>query len=490
MVSRDSIMEQPGSGPTSRRAKMVQAELLGAHAHETGCGVRVYVWKRGDVYLARGRFQRRQFGKSLGTDPSEAGRKLGRLLVEIENSTFQPPALARRLPLKSGQAPRLTVRELCNRYLAETRKLRGAVTARNYQSRLVPLIEFSERLESRRRWPFASDVDREFAIQFRSTLYTRIVTRNGHSAATERTISPRHVYTILDCVRSMLNWAKKPDVLQLACSFVNPFTQDIVGNKPRKDPLRPIPIPMATRIALVELMDSWQLCQFAIPLVLPLRPEDFIGLLISEVNFENRQLRFGTRFEGRDFNKGRQSFTILFPGEVAQLLRVCVNGRTEGPLLRRRAIWDGRTRPSLRIESRADFQSQLDQAFAAASGNEICTEQDAKRSFRGLLRKMGGVSGDELGKGFKPLLKQLGVPSSIRFYDLRSSCTTEMNRSGMSDLMQRYVTGHSIGSDILASYVTLDNLSAEMEKYFDSLRPLLTAIKKRADLLGIPHADH
>ena len=40
-------------------------------------------------------------------------------------------------------------------------------------------------------------------------------------------------------------------------------------------------------------MDLWQLCHFAIPLVLPLRPEDYTGLLVSEVDFDQHVLRFG-----------------------------------------------------------------------------------------------------------------------------------------------------------------------------------------------------
>jgi hypothetical protein len=36
----------------------------------------------------------------------------------------------------------------------------------------------------------------------------------------------------------------------------------------------------------------------AIPLVLPLRPEDYTGLLISEVDFFSRVLCFGRRLAG------------------------------------------------------------------------------------------------------------------------------------------------------------------------------------------------
>jgi hypothetical protein len=464
---------------------MVQAELLGAHVHQTVCGTKVQIWRRGDVYLARGRYQQHQFGKTLGANPIEAASALRHLLVEIENGTFERPTEARRRPLKTGQVARLNVCELCSRFLAETRKLRGKDTAQNYQSRLVPVIEFAEQPESKRRWPLAMDVDREFAIQLRSGLFARIVTRNGHPASIERPMSPRQVFNVLDCVRSMLNWAKRPDVHQLPATFANPFTQDIVGRKAKKDPLRPIPIPVERRIALVERMDAWQLCQFAIPLVLPLRPEDYAGLLISEVDFQGCLLRFGTRLAGRDFNKGRQSFSTPFPVELIPILQACAGSRIDGPLLRRRAVWEGRVRPKLEIQSHEDTQVQFDRALASAPEGEIQAAQDSKRTFRRLLQAFGGVSVEGLSKEFKPLLRQIGAPNTVRFYDLRGSCNSEMERSHVSYLVQRYVTGHDIGRDIMSEYVTLGHAVTEVQKYFQAMRPLMTAIERRAVVLGI-----
>lgn len=432
------------------RPRMVQAELLGAPVHQTVCGINVQIWKRGEVYLARGRYQGHQFGKALGGSLVESASALRHLLVEIENGTFDRPTEARRRPLKTGLVPRLTVREVCSRYLTETRKLYGKDTAANYQSRLVPVIEFAEQADSRRQWPLAMTVDREFAIRLRTTLFARIITRNGHPGSAQRPMSPRQVFNILDCSRSMFNWAKRPDVNQLPVTFVNPFTQEIVGRKVKKDPLRPIPIPMDRRFALVQMMDGWQLCQFAIPLVLPLRPEDYTGLLISEVDFQQCCLKFGTRLAGRDFNKGRQSFTAPFPAEISPLLRVCAGTRIDGPLLLRWAVWEGCSQPKLAVRSADEVLVQFDQTLAAAPPSELQTPQHTKRLFRRQLRDLGGVSEDALAKEFKPLLARVGLSSSVRFYDLRGSCNPEMERSHVSHLIQRYVAGHAIAGDILS----------------------------------------
>src|SRR5256885_5566117 len=95
------------------RPRMVAATLLGAHEHQTACGKRVQIWQRGDRYLVRGRHGGHQFGETLSGDRDQAASDLRRLLVSIEDGTFQPASERRRRPVKSGSVPRLTVRELC-----------------------------------------------------------------------------------------------------------------------------------------------------------------------------------------------------------------------------------------------------------------------------------------------------------------------------------------------------------------------------------------
>jgi integrase len=462
---------------------MIQSELLGNHVHGTLAGVKVHIWRRGDVYLGRGRYQGKQFGQSLGADAREAACNLRHLLVKLDNGTFERPTEARRRPLKSGLMPRLTLREQCSRFLSETRKLRGKVTAANYQSRLSAVLAFAEQPDATRRWPLAADIDREFAIQLRSALFGRAVARNGHPNAAERPVSPRHVFNILESVRMLCSWGKRPDVNLLPGTFAHPFGKEIVGTKMKKDPLRPIPIPLERRIETVRLMDRWQLSHLAIALVLPLRPEDYSGLMISDIDWERRQLRFGTRLSGYDFNKAGRTFSTPYPSELEPLLRACAGNRREGPLLRTRAIWEGHRASKSAVDSADELRCRFDRLLAELPAGEVQTVQDGKRVFRRLLRELGGVGADSLAKEYKSLLKQIGISRAIRFYDLRASCNTEMDRCRVSHFVQRYVTGHTT-DDILLEYVSLD-LDAEMQKYFEFLAPLLQAIVRRSTALGL-----
>jgi hypothetical protein len=472
------------AGQRGGRAPMVRSALLGSHEHQTACGKSVQIWQRGDRYLARGRYNGQQFGETLSGDRDQAASSLRRLLVAIEDGTFRPPSERRRQSIKTGSIPRLTVRELCERFLSETRQLRGKQTYQDYCARLVPLIELAEQADVKRRCSLATDVDRSVAMMLRTALHSRNVTRNGHPSAAEKRISPRQIYNVLDCARTLFHWAKKPDVNLLPTSFINPFSREIVGDKPKKDPLRPIPIPFDQRIKLVVVMDAWQLCHFALSFVLPLRPEDFAGLLISEIDFEQNLLQFGTRLDGQDFNKGRQSFVTPFPPALRPLLQHCVDGRAAGPLLRKRPVFEKLSQPKLVANRAADVVTHFNMALQKSPEGEIRTAQDSKRLFRRVLRDMGGVSEDALAREFKLLLAQV-APSlgGKRLYDLRASCSSELERSGVSHLVQRYVTGHTT-DDIMFEYNSVDPVS-EMNKYFVNIEPLLAAIMRRATELGL-----
>jgi hypothetical protein len=475
----------PGSGIRSApRRRMVRAELLGQHSHQTTDGQSVHVWVRDNKYLARGRHQGRAFGQDLGADKRDATAALRRLLVQLEDGTFQPPSEARKRILKAQSVPRNSVRQLCDAFLVEKRKLRGRKTAGDYRNRLAPLVEFSEQPDVVRCWRLAADIDRDYVVRFAAFLHQRKTSRNGRAAAKERPLSPSQIFNILDCARTVFFWGRRPEVGQLPSAFGNPFTEDLVGSRPKKDPLRPTIFPIELRAALVRRMDPWQLCQLGMALVLPLRPEDYTGLLISEVDFDVRQLCFGTRLGGWDFNKGKQTYRVPFPIELEPLLRSCVAGRNDGPLLRQRTIVDGRRQPKLQVDSIQEIRESFERAKAAAETDAIQAKQDGKRLFRRLLLDMGGVSSDSLAKEFNQLTREAKVPTGARFYDLRGSVTTDLKDARVDRLIQLYVTGHSLAPEILSNYVSL-KLEEDMRGYFRHIRPLLDSIQTRAVQLGL-----
>ena len=483
----DLSVGEPADSPNQKSRpddrKMVSSQLQGKHMHETRSGVKVHIYERQGRFIARGSMDNRPFGQTLGESEVEAESKLRDMLVSIDRSTFIRPSDAKHLHVNEQTIPRLTITELCNRFLMSKRAIKGKGTASTYRSRLNPLIEFGDRPEVLRRWTHSDQVNSAFAIEYRKLLFAHTTTRNGHVAADEIAMSPKQIQNCLETARTMFNWATEPQNGCLRPSFANPFTRELIGPKIKKDPLQENPLPMAHRIAMVRVMDEWELSVLALSMTLPPRPEEIEGLLISDVNLTKRELHFGDHLDGRDFNKGRLAFTIPIPEQLLPVIRHNIAGRGEGPLLRRREIITGRRRAKLTAECIDDVARHFAEFQRRARPNEIQNDQDLKRLFHRLLRNMGGVNVARLRNAFKSARTRAGIVGKCRFYDTRAAVTDEMRDAGVADMELRYLTGHAV-NDVLVNYTGLKP-HAEMVKYFKASEPLLSAIAVRAKELGI-----
>lgn len=278
----------------------------------------------------------------------------------------------------------------------------------------------------------------------------------------------------------MINWASKPSINKLPAGM-NPVDADLLGSKPSKDPLRLDKLPLETRINLVARMDRWQLCHLGLFLVLPMRPNEAEGLLIGDVSLQSNCLEFGKRLSDINFTKEGTAFTLPFPSELRPLLRACIGGRVEGPLLRSRTSFSGTEAGQSSLD---EVRRLYEQALADEPVGSVQAPRDRKELFRRVLRRLGGVSESALNVEFKRLLLALGIDDGeTTLYTLRSSVTTAMKNAGISFLDLRYFTSHSI-NDIMNTYTGVS--LGEMTKYFETVSPLLTAIENRAQELGLP----
>lgn len=468
----------PAEQDRKPRRQMIAAELMGSHTHEAADGVRVTISQRGQQYIARGRWAGRQFGKTLGADPMKATVELRRLLVDIESGAFVPPSESRNRLLPRKVIPRLTLRELCDAFLAEKRPLRGLGTSTTYLSRLRPILDFAERQENLRKWKLARDLDRHFVMGLREFLMQRTTTPNGRAGATLRKMSLRQVQNCLETLRMALAWGLKAEVRKLPPEFIQPVTPEIIGGKLPKDPLRLVLIPLEKRNELLLKMDRWQLQTLSALTILPLRFEDLARALISDVDFERRTLRLGSHLGGNDFSKGKVDVTMPLPDELVKLFQICAGNRKEGPLFLSRQAIDtpGRFRTSWESqeEQTRHFEERLQQ-----TSHPIHSQQDRKALYCQVMQKeFGAVSSDRISRELKVLFHKTGL-ERVRPYDIRSAVTTEMSRSGMSHLEMTYLTEHTV-KDIMNSYTTLDPVTA-MQLYFTRIEELLLVLRQRME---------
>lgn len=456
------------SNAASNRPKMVRGELMGGHTHTALGGVRVHVWRRGDKYLARGRLDGRPFGETIGGDPADATARLRQFLTEIDNGTYVRRSEARQPPLARGTVPRLTLRHLLDLYLSEKRRTRGKQTTGDYQARLMPVLDFAEQTANLRPWRLASDIDREFVVGLRTYLPQTTTTRNGRCGGRPKPRSGRKVVNVLQTLKMALGGAHHLAVRRLSADWIDPLSREFVGTPAEKDSLREDLLPLDTRVRLGGVMDRGQLCQLALSLVLPLRPGEAAGLLVSDVDLAGGWLEFGHRFR------------LPFPPELVPVLQTCIGGRAEGPLLRSRKAF---AQPPAAVSSAAELRQLSERELLRERGAPVGTEHDRKLRLRRLLRDLGGVSEDDLAREFKDVLVTAGATNGAILYTLRGSVTTAMNDAHVPHLEMRYLTSHST-SDILNEYATLSPAAA-MARYFESLRPLLDALLERAEALDI-----
>jgi integrase len=459
--------------------RMVRTTLMGSHVHQTATGQTVHVWQRDGKYLARGRWQGHSFGETLGYDPIKASARLRKLLGEIEDGSFIRRSEKVKQPEVVVEQP-ITLRQLVQAFLIRKRAERGEQTAANYRARLKPALLFCEQPENQLRWPWAKALNREFVVELKSFLLSSTTTRNGRKSGVPRLISGTQVRHCLESIRTLINWACDPMVGKLPTQMVNPVNQRILPLKSHKNPLRPCRFTLEELQRLADGMDHWQICHFAWSLVLPLRPDEAVGLLVSDVNRSRGWFEFGYRFADSNFTKAKTQFVLPYPPEFLPLLTMCLQTRSSGPLLRsRRAIASNAASPTSDDELHESYEH-----IVRDTRSNVQAEHDRKLLFRRLLKqRWGGLSEDRLALEMKSVMAATLQRSDLKLYDLRHHVTQMMKDAGLPHLELRYLTGHAC-RDILHEYSAVKPTEA-MAHYFASIRPLIQSVMNRAAELGI-----
>jgi integrase len=346
------------------------------------------------------------------------------------------------------------------------------------------VLDHMEAPDASRRWPVARNIDLDYAIDLRSFLTRRKVSRNGRSTGQKRPMSARQIRNVLEALRMVLDWAVRTGVRLLPVDFVNPITPEILGPMPVKDPLREVALPLPARIAMLARMDDWQFLNLAALLVLPLRHEDAARALISDVDLAKGELRLGDHFGGCDFAKGKVNVSMPLPPALIALFRVCVGERAEGPLFLSRRRRRGTKKVCQTALDPAAFRAAFDRELSKRPTQDIQAPLDRKRVYCEFLEQQGGVTADEVAKEIRKVLPD----RSTHPYALRHGVTQDMHESGIAHLELRYLTAHS-ASDILNEYVRL-NPKAEMQKYYERCQDLLQPIEERVQRLTQSHALH
>ncbi len=476
------VRADPTLRVTRDARRMRRAELQGRHSYATETGVVVHIYERDGSYLARGSLGGRRFGEDLGPDPERASAQLRRILTQIEDTTYVRPSERRRNPIRPVVDARATIRQVVATYIQRALRRDGKGTARRYENWLLHVLAYAEQPAVLRRYPHARDIDAQFCQDLRTFLFQRDVARNGRAGAVHKPMAFSGIRQTLQTFRSALEYAGRLEVALLPANFNCPIDADLIGRPAMKDPLRPLALPWPERVRLVQLMDLWQLLHLGPLLILPVRPDDFCGLLINEVDFATGLMRFPLRFEERDGSKRRIPFAVPFPPALKPVLQAAIARRTDGPVLRKRCVYEGVV-PRLVVSQPGDLQRHIHTSLAA---QKPATADDAKRVCRAVIQRAGGTDPGELYRNFKRLVRVAGLESNVTLYDCRRAGSTEFEQVNAPMLARRYLTGHST-NDIMAQYTsfTPEDLNRAAAQHWAFAAPLIDAIAHRAGEFGL-----
>ena len=446
---------------------MLKSSINGQGAFGAADGTKVSIYRRGNQFMGRGRFNGRQFGQQLGKTEGEAAVKLRSVLHELDNGIFIPPSHQRKQAVRRRVANvSLDLRELVNQFLNHVGKTKGAKTKTTYLDRLRPILEFEDTKENRRRWPKASSIDGDFVTELLAWLR---ITPFQDKSGQPRFRKEKTVRNILEALRTCLNWARRPENRLLPVDYLMPVTQDILGKEAAKDVFRPNPLSEADKIKIIQRATNNELTVIALFILLADRADELAGLCIEDVDLNRRHLLFGINNRDMNFTKGRTAFRIPYAPKLDGLINHLIAGRTEGPLIRQ-----------VSYQNKEDNQSPdlvaAWQAEAAKNPTKARTVNDKKALFREIMRRSGGASSDYIGKLFAKVAKRAGFVN-IQPGFCRDSATHLMERSGMSFLSARYLTSHTT-SDIMNNYTGLD-IEGDMAKYYAMVPNLIEAISDR-----------
>ena len=450
-----------------KKRSFKKAVINGVDRHVAADGTAVSIYRRGEQYMARGRYAGRQFGARLGATESEAAVNLRGLLHDLDCGVFVPPSQKRFQLVRKRQVNlNIDFRSLVDQFLTHVGRKNGQKTKTAYLDRLRTVLEFEDKPENRRRWPKASSIDGDFVTELQNWLR---ITPFQDKSGQPRFRKEKTVRNILEALRTCLNWARRPENRLLPVDYLMPVTQDILGKEAAKDVFRPNPLSEADKIKIIQRATNNELTVIALFILLADRADELAGLCIEDVDLNRRHLLFGINNSDMNFTKGRTAFRIPYTPKLDGLINHLIAGRTEGPLIRQ-----------VSYQNKEDNQSPdlvaAWQAEAAKNPTKARTVNDKKALFREIMRRSGGASSDYIGKLFAKVAKRAGFVN-IQPGFCRDSATHLMERSGMSFLSARYLTSHTT-NDIMNNYTGLD-IEGDMAKYFATIPNLVQAIADR-----------
>ena len=359
-----------------------------------------------------------------------ADREAARQLAAQINSQLEVGA-----PAALSFTP-ISIPDLRDRWLQHHEEvLRSSVhTISRYRTATDHLLRFLEQRPIRHTSHFHPIHGEEFVRYLRNAL----VSPNGHAHAAKRPLMDKGLRYILECCRTLFNYAAKRR--HLSPYAENPFRTLEIDRIPVEN-IRPIELFTAEQErAFFMACDDWQFPLFLTLALTGLRPGELTHLLLpDDVDLDAGLLRVRNKPRLGWQVKTRNERDIPLIPELVAVLQAHLSGRASGPLFQRRqrkANWKELSATAMEQElTRRIVESE-------AEAGERLDRVERLRLARRLWWDIGALKEDRVRTEFMRLTTGIGLPTCTAPKMFRHLFATALQEGRVDSLIRNELMGH------------------------------------------------
>ena len=322
-------------------------------------------------------------------------------------------------------------------------------TINRYRTATEHLLRFVEKTNA----PYTTSHFRTVhAEQFVRYLRTIEVSPNGHPNSPKRPLLDKGVKYILQCCRSLFNFAQKHRYLSPYAA--NPFSSLDLDRIPVENSKKVRLFTSEQEEQFLNACDEWQLPIFATLMMTGLRPGELSHLLLPEdLDLQEGILYIRNKPELDWRVKTRNEREIPLVPPLIKLLRLTIDGRSTGLVFLRRSFCRGSqplhslpTKESMTVE----FTRRMNQSVSREGS--LLSRKERSRIARIAWRDAGLIKTEIIRKEYMRITKWIGCPEMTAPKMLRHLFATTLQEGNVDPLVRCELMGHSVAANNNATH--------------------------------------
>jgi integrase len=314
--------------------------------------------------------------------------------------------------------------------------LRSSVqTVQRYRTATDHLLRFLERHPVKHAAQFHARHAEEFVRHLRSIE----VSSNGHANTVKRPLMDKGVRFVLECCRSLFNYAAKRR--HLPPYSENPFHVLEIDRIP-VERTRPIILFTAEQeTAFLEACDDWQFPIFLTLMMTGLRPGELCHLLLpDDLDLETGLLYVRNKPALGWQVKTRNEREIPLHPTLIEVLRSNLSSRRWGPVFLRRQYGERQSPDQLRSPSA--WEQELTRRATDCECGHRPERTERQCLARNLWREQGTVDEGWIRVEFMKVTRMIGLPGFTAVKMLRHQFATALQEGRVDPLIRNELMGH------------------------------------------------